>query len=356
MAEKKKRIVLSYTDGKKPDGTPNRVYFSGRTRTEAKAKRKEYLDAKEKGLNTSKQDVTVSEWLDEWVESYNINLARNITYIRRAKKELGHLKLSQVTEAQIVKSVNGYSGKSSAAAENYRRVLNDSFEKAKKNHLILDNPASDINLPESATDGTHRAITEEEMKILFDNWKSSMFGFHAVFILLTGLRRAEYVGLRWDNIDLENRTIYVRETVVYDMTQGLKLKQSGKTESSIRDIPILDPLYDIIQQVDCDKTGFVVRQQGKNAPIYPQSFSQSFKAYMKRLGLNIRIHDLRHTYATMLYDANVDIKTAQVLLGHKDIKMTIGLYTHLSEKRKKDSMDILNNHINGILKAKNIKA
>ena len=96
-----------------------------------------------------------------------------------------------------------------------------------------------------------------------------------------------------------------------------------------------------------------------------QAYSEAWKSYMHYLNIqaggrdrsrsNPKIiamdpftaHQLRHTYATMLYDADVDVKTAQKLLGHKDLSVTMKIYTHLSEKKEAIGIERLNNHLNG---------
>lgn len=334
--------------GHKEDGKPIRKSIYGKTKAELEEKKREFLNNKN-GQPVNK-DIALSEWVDMWVESYGINLERKKSYVNKLKRELGKYKICDVTEVMCAKSLKYYAGKSASSATNYRRVMIDVFNAAKKNGYIFANPAEDLKLPDSKPKGTHRALSDEEIHVLLSRWREHRLGVPTAIMLLAGLRRGEVLGLTWENIDLQNRTINVCQTAVRQ-NKTTEIKPWTKTDAGMRVVPISDLLLSILVTVD-DKKGYVIkpsvhRKDSIDRPyISILNFSRNFDVYMRHLKLNVRMHDLRHTYATMLYEANVDIKTAQLLLGHADVSVTMTLYTHLSEKKKAQNTDKLNEYLN----------
>ena len=121
------------------------------------------------------------------------------------------------------------------------------------------------------------------------------------------------------------------------------IKNNPKTEAGIREVPLLDCVYKVLKRGRGDQLIF---PNTKNELIRNGNFNRLWDKYRAETGLTITPHQLRHAYATMLYDAGVDVKTAQYLLGHANIQTTMDIYTHLSKQRKENAADILNNFTN----------
>ena len=120
---KDKRIQITYTDGVRPDGHPNRISFYGRTRTEALEKRERYKREKEQGLAHGERATTVNDWIARWQEAYSVNVSDYAPYINRLKKDLGKKPIRNVSEADLVQSLSAYAGMSSSSALKYRMIL-----------------------------------------------------------------------------------------------------------------------------------------------------------------------------------------------------------------------------------------
>lgn len=337
-------IQIRIDIGTNPDGSRKRKSFYGHTRAEAIEKRDAYLRTLEETAHPELMDITVSQWLDRWYKTYNINHDQYMAYINHAKESIGDVMLSSVTEETLIKSMSYYAGKSSQSAEKYRLTLKRAFGKAVRNGLIKSNPADELPLPEGKPLGTHRALSKDEVKVILDNSENGRMGLAASIMILSGLRRGEMVALTWENIDLDNRIIHVRQNAVLDHYNTV-IKPHTKTEAGIRDIPISDRLLAILENAPGEHVGFVYKSTKSSGHIGLPTFSMSFDTYMQSIGLKCRPHDLRHTFATFLYEANVDIKAAQIILGHKDIKVTLGIYTHLSEEKLVSNSDRLNTYI-----------
>ncbi len=111
------------------------------------------------------------------------------------------------------------------------------------------------------------------------------------------------------------------------------------TDADMRDVPLLDCLVNLFEHKASDELIF---PNDKGELIRNGNFTRLWDKYRSETNLKITPHQLRHAYATILYDAGIDIKTAQYLLGHANIQTTMDIYTHLSQSRQDTAADILN--------------
>ena len=348
------RIQVTLTVGIDESGKPIRKSFYGATRKEAEAKRAAYLSNMQTGLSPLAEDITFEEWIDQWISLYNIDANRKKSFLNRLKKDLGKLKLRDVKEAHLHQSLfDGYEGKSTDAARKYRNLIQTIFKKAVKNHLLAENPADELTLPKT-TSNTHRALDQWEIDCILKYYHLSFGGKMAIFMLLTGMRRGECLALNWNSsIDLENRLFHVNAIVDY-FTDPSKatVENRTKTKAGARSIPMCQTLYDILNSTPIEyRRGLLFHSDGN--PLNLTQFVTHWKGFIRTINERLNSpdnpeaifsctpHDLRHTYATILYDAGVDVKTAQNFLGHTNAKMTLELYTHLSSTRKNQSKDLL---------------
>ncbi len=380
ITKTEKRPKVSYTDGRKPDGSPNRIFFYGKTMKEAKDKREAYKRNRLLGLTASSRSMTVSEWVDKWTTVYKVNEADYGYYIKKLKRDLGRLPIQAICEADLVKSLNSYSGKSKSSASKYRMIVKRIFHKALKNRLIVSDPSEDLELPDETTEGSHRALDKWECDMILDNWQAYNAGFWAMLMMLCGLRRGEMIALNWEQIDLKNRTITIHAAAVVRQNQPV-VKDKTKTKAGMRILPICQPLYDALVETPEDKRHGPVCLSKHGKRLSQSAFKRgwtTFNNVMTRLAngergiqqgrrwdkennrdvekegqivFSVRAHDLRHTYATALYDAGVDIKSAQYYLGHDDIAMTQKLYTHLSQERENKSRSELVSYLDTWIKS-----
>ena len=212
-----------------------------------------------------------------------------------------------------------------------------------------------------------RALTEKEVALITDNWRGHNLGPMAMIMLYAGLRRGEVIALEWSDIDFEKKVIHVTKaaTVVKNVTRIKK----PKSDAGIRDVPIPKVLRNMLMEIR-KPSGYVCTNTSGEMLTESSYMSQwnSFQSYLNvcaggRRGTgkyvpritvieNITAHMLRHTYASMLFDANVDVKSAQKFLGHADIEVTLEIYTHLSEMKEEKSIEALDNHLDEMIKTK----
>ena len=241
-----KRIQVSFTDGRKPDGSPNRLYFYGHTRAEAEAARDQYKEFKKAGLRYEDRKMTLNEWVDKWVVMYDVDLNDYGPYVKRLRDDLGRYELRGIREGQLVESLSAYAGKSKSGATKYRMIVKQVFHRAHRNGLIANDPASDLDLPDDLTDGSHRALERWEIDCIMENWRAYPAGRWAMVMLFCGLRRGEMIALDWSCVDLENRTLTVEAAVSFkNRTRTIK---DTKSAAGMRVLPISEPLFKMLSE------------------------------------------------------------------------------------------------------------
>ncbi len=314
-------------------GLPRRKSVYGKTLKEVEKKKRDFLFAVKAGIRHEEAGKTVKEWADEWLQVYKkprVTIRTYETYahdIKLIKQAIGHKPLKAVTSSDIIKIVNSRAGLSTSAIKKTLMTVKALFNTAIENRMIGMNPCTGVKrVP--GTVGTHRALDEAEVTAVLRAARNHRFGAVAALMLLAGLRKAESAAFNFDT-DMVDGKIFVRRSLTWPSNQAIvKLPKSG---AGIREVPILSPLEYFA------KPGLAI--EGKNGYISEVGFRRAHESFVKACGVNFRCHDLRHTFTTMIFDAGVDLKTAQKWLGHDDPTVTLRIYTHLSESRDKASSE-----------------
>jgi integrase len=181
---------------------------------------------------------------------------------------------------------------------------------------------------------------------------------------MTGLRRGELLGLRWCDVDLKTGILQVRQTLVrtknHDKGKTQIIFSNPKTPLSRRDIPILEECLTELRQHRArqaeeklmlgqayEDSGLVFCQPG-GKPIDPRNFNRRFSQVLQQAGLpHIRLHDSRHTFATLLLEQGISPKTVQAMLGHSSAKITLDIYSHVTLDLEKQAAEKLNVALTG---------
>lgn len=365
-------IQVSASVGLDENGKRVRKYFYGRSRAEAEARHEAFLAAN-KIRSKYSIEITVSEWVDEVLAQYRGRVhdaykGSDAVPFHRLKQDLGEMRVVDVIEADLQESLNELEGKSFSTVEKYYRAIQVTFKRARANRIIMLDPSELLIKPRSVR-GSHRALDREEVDHILANWNAPgvRCGLWVMIMLLSGLRRGELVALDWSAVSLANRTIAVRQTAVLASNKTI-IEPRAKTDAGIRVIPLCDALFAALSSVPkVQRKGFVCARSDASA-LTEQAFRKGFSGFVaslerllngypaswagvrrdlwsdeqkekwdKRKRFSFRSHDLRHTFATMLYDAGIAVKAAQYFLGHSDIKITLNLYTHFSREREVSS-------------------
>lgn len=199
-------------------------------------------------------------------------------------------------------------------------------------------------MPRTKSATPRRTLTEEEVSTIVKDVNVSLpanYGIYPFVLLYTGMRRSELLALRWEDVDFKDNLIHVCKVCSFHKNIPI-LDYQLKNGDDDRYIPMPDVLRKVLLSIR-RKTGFIFNEDDQ---LLTKHLSDKyFKMYLRTTELNFTQHMVRHTYATMLYNAGVDVKCAQKILGHKCISMTLDIYTHLEKKNFNNSV----NKINGFL-------
>lgn len=206
--------------------------------------------------------------------------------------------------------------------------------------LPITNFTKDVKLPKTAPSPKVHAPEDKVIEKIIKSAETVNFGMCAMILLCTGMRRGELVALQKKDINFEKGEIHIWRAVKYVHNQA-HLKPIPKTISGVRDVPILDILNAPLQRhcSSLKSTDFVF---GEAKPLSETAIKKRWKKYCAECDIKIHMHQLRHAYAKLLYRAGVDAKTAQGLLGHANINITMDIYTDFSEEMNVKSASKVN--------------
>ena len=314
-------------------------------------------------------DMTVDVWFGFWIENIVGDLAPNTlrNYRERYKQNIqpiiGKMLLSDVKPMhckKVLLSMDAdYAG--STIRQTYI-TMGTMFKAAKMNDLIAKHPMDGVRFtkPVRATDDI-KFLTRDEQRVFLETAKRSRNYNQYTLILETGLRTGEMIGLTWDAIDFEKRTLTVNKTL--EFRHGEQYWRAGppKTQQSYRTIPLTDRAYEILKEIK-DKLPwqkespllsqtleYIDRRTGAISRLVMRDLvfinwrtgepakNSSYDTHLYKLcdeaGIEkFCMHALRHTYATRAIECGVQPKVLQKLLGHASIKTTMDRYVHVASE------------------------
>ncbi len=317
-------------------------------------------------------DTTVDEWFHFWIENIVGDLAPNTLrnyrerYTFNIQPIIGRMAIADVKPMHCKKVLlqmdADYAG--STIRQTYI-AMGTMFKSAKMNDLISKHPMDGVRYtkPVRATDDI-KFLTREEQSIFLQTAKRSHNYYQYALILETGLRTGEMIGLTWDAIDFEKRTLTVNKTLEYRHKPGYWRAGPPKTQQSYRTIPLTDKAYDILVRIWDNREfrkespllsetlDYIDRRTGSTSRLVMKDLvfinfrtgepakNSSYDTHLYKLcdeaGIKrFCMHALRHTYATRAIEAGIQPKVLQKLLGHASIKTTMDRYVHVTT----DSLD-----------------
>ncbi|WP_267648270.1 tyrosine-type recombinase/integrase [Enterococcus faecium] len=365
-------VSLNYTNGEdiNDDGSRKKVEkVGGDTRPEAEAAlRKVLSDIDETGQYFLGTDTRVKQYLDFWMEEYvKLNLKYNtyenyrFTIKNHINGYLGKKKLTDLSPALLQNFINaefkkGYSKKTMTITHS---VLKNALNMAVYPWgLIKQNPMLYVKIPKYEA----RPTTKKDLKIIsledFDHMLEITPEGHPFYIPLnigfyTGMRVGEVCGLTWDDVDFSNGTITVEKQMVKN--DGAWVYGTPKTSSSNRTIFIGQTLLAILkkhkkQQLEnrmkygklyIDSNAVCTKEDGEL--VTPSVVKWNTRRISNALSLSFNFHSLRHTHATLLLENGAKMKEISERLGHSRISITMDTYSHVTDKMRNETVDIMEN-------------
>lgn len=260
--------------------------------------------------------------------------------LRRIKDNFRDMDAAEVT-AQSVQAFLadlGKQGFSRRSVQMHRDILNMIFNNAIMENGLTFNPCGAVSVPRNLP-AKKRELPDDEAIAAVKAGAGVPFGLFALICLYSGLRRGEVLALRYEDIDRENNLIHVTRAVEY--ASNSPTIKPPKTEAGNRDVILLAPLAAAIPEKG--KGLIFARDDGE--PLTKTQYRKRWAAYCKAIGHEITAHQLRHGYATILYEAGVPDKDAQELLGHSSIAVTRDVYTHIRQSQKEATAKKLNSYL-----------
>lgn len=328
--------------------------------------RKELAEAIAGNENFSsiKDEITLDEWFDRWMEVYKEksirpNTKREYTYLYRKNISpyIGGRLINSLVKSDIQRLVDRASddGYGYERQNKIKVILRDMLQRATEDNLVINNPVSGIKL-RAHKEVKAKALTVEEQSLFFDYCQNTFYDNLFNVAVNTGLRPGELFALQISDIDLENGFIDVNKTLVYQKYLDDKGKtfhvEPPKTKQSYRKVPINSVcrrhlekqllLKTVITQKRPKQANDYLFVTSFNTPLNSVIYSDAIKAVIRQINFTKPIdsqfevfsgHTFRHTFATRCFENGVDAKVVQSYLGHASLKMTMDLYTHVTEKK-----------------------
>jgi integrase len=346
-----------------PDGRRRQRKKGGfRTRKEAEAALASLLNDIQKGsvVETSRQSL--AEYLDDWLASVAPSLRPTTaeSYERAVRNwvvpRIGGMRLQAVTPQVLQRlytelSTNGRQdgtgGLGPRSVKLAHTVLHLALGRAAAWRMIPANPAAmNLDLPRQVRREMTTWTPEEARRFLHANADDRLAALW-VLMLATGLRRGEALGLRWDCLDLDEGRLSVTSTLA--VANGKAYLDEPKTRESRRvvrlDAHVTSALRAHRSRQAAERLavggawneGNLVFTTPLGGWLHPQNLRRSFESAVRRAGVRrIRVHDLRHTAATMALTGRAHPKQVQEMLGHADVSITLDVYSHVSEDMHRD--------------------
>lgn len=381
-----------YFEGAKIDGKRKRISKGGFDTKKAalEAGVKALNEYNNSGLHFVASEISFSDYLDYWLSNYcSVNL-KQTTYDGYNKKirlyikpALGKYKLKALTPAALQSFLNDKfnEGFSRNTLLTLKGILSGSISYAiEPLKFIQTNPMTYVKLPSkratpnnSTRSKPRRAMTKDEVDKIFEHFPEGHIYFIPLqFAYRCGMRLGEAFAVTWDNVDLDTGIININKQVQeinkhwtltspkYDSVRQIKidsvllewlraerLRQINNKEryAEYYTHNYENANHQIVMEYDseCKELDFV-NQREDGSYIHPRCMQHCSRVIHYDLGIkDFDFHSLRHTHVTMLIEAGANPKDVQYRLGHKDIKVTLGIYAELTEKMKTKSLDIIEN-------------
>ena len=302
--------------------------------------------------------MTYKQWLSEWLELY-VKPLKKRTYERYKDicnlhiiGGLGNFELDELTPLVLQKHVNEVKangnhkngGELSANTVNgIITVIQSSLKRANELGIAKTYHAGAIQRPK-VEETEVRCFTAKEQKLIekavLEAPKRKLLG--VIIALYTGLRIGELLALDFSSVDMQKRTITVKETCYESKDKDGRFAKITDTTKSHRTrvIPFPRQLLPIFKELKANsKSGYVI-ENSKGEQMSVRSYQRSFEKLIDKLGVNkLSFHALRHTFATRALESGMDIKTLSEILGHKSATVTLNRYAHSMMEHKQNAMD-----------------
>jgi len=313
--------------------------------------------------------MTVNQFLDQWFEMVVENRyaeSTQVTYQYLSEHDIrpvvGHIRLSdlQATDIQRIFNAMTARGVSSNTRRKVYSVLSIALDCAVAWGILEVNPMAHLEIPRREK-SEMRAMSKEEVTSFFAVTDKGPLSEYFRTAVITGMRPGEQAGLRWDDVDPAGCIITVQRSLSWKESGKGWTLSPPKTTKGRREITIskslVVALMELKKRQDAlrDRAGANYKDEGfifvdeTGSPLKRDVLRRVFKPALATAGLpkNIRLHDLRHTSATLLLKAGENIKVVSERLGHANISITLEIYAHVLPGMQRDAANRMEELLNG---------
>lgn len=335
------------------------------------------------GADYKRIEMTLNEWFEEWFSSVKAHKVKETSvspmknnFKRTFGFYIGSMKLKDIKPMDVQHALNAMeeTGISNSAMREALGRLRECMEFAVGNQLIAVNPCLIVEVPWTYKKAKEEiALTQEEQDALLneveDSWYREMF----YFMCLTGVRVGELGGLKWCDIDMDKRVIFIRRSLSCSYCNGVKKEVlvTPKTVNSTRQIPFLGEMEEILK-LQKEKQLLLKKELGNRwrgkeefedlvfttgmgSPCSRYIVEKEIKKIISRIREKEAVaavqenripkvirdfhpHTLRHTFATRCFENKMEPKVVQALLGHSSISITLNIYTHVLDNKMEEEI------------------
>ena len=310
-----------------------RVYFYGKTKKEVEGKYQAFLRTEPQKTKIKVRNF--DKCAEDWWEQKEPELSPGSVRVYKARylevsDYFEKTPVNEITPREIItylrkQAAQGYSQK---VINSKKSIIKGILDNALIAGEIESNPC--INLPtiKGKPKTPRLSASKADIKAIEAHKNDSDIARMVYFILWTGCRRGEAAALQEKHINRKNNTAHICQTLVYSSPTP-QIKPCPKTQAGDRLVYIPQKVGQILPNYEKTPNKFIFFPNGLPRE---REFQVLIDNYRTEIGLSCTLHQLRHSYATMLHSAGVDVKDAQYLLGHSSITVTQDIYTEVEKK------------------------
>lgn len=361
------------------NGKKKQISVYGKTQRSVVEKMQELRRKRDDNYFIENNNVTLEEWIKEWMRIYKRPYISPRTYqgyvekSRTIVEHLGNMQLQKIELYHLQRFISELQkkGKSPKSLRHYYSILKMCFDDAIMCRLMVMNPTKNLKLP-SMRRKELNIMTKEEQQVFEGFMKEHTMGTAYIVLVNTGLRAGELSGLTWNDVDFDNKSLYVRrgmqKITTYDdefnkVSRERKITDV-KTENSYRVVPMLDKVVRVLkeykekiieEQNELAELGkgfseddFIFKTKSNN-PITSEYLRKHCQQICESHNFRkVGIHELRHTFATRSIEAGIDLRVLQEILGHASYSTTADIYVHILGKVKLSQMNRLEAYLSDL--------
>lgn len=353
-----KQILIGYKD----NGSRIMKTIYGKTIKEVEVKERELRNNISNGINVIQENVTVGEWGIKWLDVYKSKKSSNTYQMYQNSLEkhiipsIGSIPITKLKAIQIQTVLNSLIDKGQIrTAEIFRLTINQIIEQAVNQGIVVKNVCDGLDKI-TPKQGENRVLNDFEQECIKHTHYTDKEKIFLNILYCTGIRRGECLALSVADIDVKDNLLRVGKSL--DINKKCPELKTPKSDAGYRYIPLPQWLVnDLVSYISRIDSIYLFTMRGGKL-MSKSSFRRMWESILKKTvstakkiratqisdtlqlyedDLNFTPHVFRHTYATNLYYAGIDIKQCQYLMGHNSLDITLSIYTHLNQKNNEDT-------------------